>query len=154
MTDRTGARSRGPWLDLFESSMDVDIAEYDDEIVVMADLPGFERADIRVSIADETLAIHAKREQDFEGESQQDPALASEAPTDKGARKHGGDDTRTEGAYLHRERRHESVSRHIDLPHPVSEDDATATYRNGVLTVTLPLAIDRLPEKSHQIDIE
>ncbi|GAA0520967.1 HSP20 family protein [Halorubrum aquaticum] len=108
---------------------DVDVAEYDDEVVVMADLPGYDREDIDVRVDEGRLTIRAER--DTERES---------------------GDGETEHRYLRRERRHESVTRAIDLPAGVEPEGATATYRNGVLTVTLPSRRD--DEEGHRIDIE
>lgn len=94
----------------------VDVAERDDELVVTADLPGFEKDDIEVEVYEDTLTIEADR-----GE-------ASEERSGE-----GGDEPR----YHRRERRRTSVSRRLRLPAEVDEDGATATYTNGVLTVTL-----------------
>lgn len=102
----------------------VDVAAHDDEIVVTADLPGFDRDDIEVRVDGGRLVVAAER--DTERET---------------------DDRR----YLRRERRHESVARTIDLPERARADDATATYRNGVLTVTVPLVVT--DDAGHRIDI-
>ena len=112
---------------------DVDVAEYDDEFLVMADLPGYDREHIDVRAADGGLTISAERDETVrdEGES---------AETDA-------------GRYLRRERRHESITRSVDLPSSVIEAEASATYQNGVLTVTLP-KIDDERDGGHRIDIE
>ncbi|SHG44242.1 HSP20 family protein [Halobaculum gomorrense] len=111
------------------SGIDVDVAEYDDEIAVMADLPGFDKGDIDLTVRDGVLSICAERE------------ISSDA----------GDEA---GAYLRRERRAESMSRTITLPAEVSEDDASATYANGVLTVTLPkVHADDEADEAHRIDV-
>jgi HSP20 family protein len=110
----------------FGRGIDLDIAEYDDELVVMADLPGFDREDLDVSVSDGTLTIRA--EGDYEHDA--------------------GDDH-----YVHRERRHDSVSRSVRLPVEVHEDEASATYTNGVLTVTLPVVVEDV-ESGHRIDID
>jgi HSP20 family protein len=112
---------------------DVDIAEYDDELVVMADLPGYDREDIDVRAADGRLTITAERD-----EMVRDDGDAA------------GNDA---GRYLRRERRHESVTRTIDLPSSVVEAEADATYRHGVLTVTLPKVAEDT-DHGHRIDIE
>lgn len=111
------------------TGIDIDVAEYDDEIAVVADLPGFTKADIDLSVRDGVLTIGAERSMS----------------TDE------GDES---GSYLRRERRTESMRRSISLPTDVVEDDASATYSNGVLTVTLPkVTVESDDEDSHRIDV-
>ena len=94
-------------------SVSMDVAEQDDEYVVTADLPGYEKADIDLSISERTLRVGVDREE-------------------------SSDESDKEGTYIRRERRRQSVSRTITLPEEVEEDEASAAYNNGVLTVTLP----------------
>jgi len=101
------------------------VAEYDDEFVVMADLPGYDREDIDVRATEGRLTITAEHD-------------AASEDADR--------------RYLRRERRHESVTRSVDLPGPVV-DDASATYRHGVLTITLPKAADETTDDAHRIDV-
>jgi HSP20 family protein len=104
---------------------DIDVAEYDDEYVVMADLPGFDRDEIDVRALEDRLTIAAERAAEREDADRR---------------------------YLRRERRHESVTRTVDIPATARLDDATATYRHGVLTVTVPLdAVDA--DEGHRIDV-
>ncbi|QKG92162.1 Hsp20/alpha crystallin family protein [Halorubrum salinarum] len=104
---------------------DVDVAEYDDEFVVMADLPGFDREEIDVRASGDRLTITGERDTEREDADRR---------------------------YLRRERRHESVTRTIELPATAVLKDATGTYRNGVLTVTVPLdAVDA--DEGHRIDV-
>jgi HSP20 family protein len=113
----------GGWRTEMES-VSIDLADTDDEFVVTADLPGFERDDVDIRVTDHTLRIEADREEATEEH---------------------------EAEYLRRERRHESVRRSIRLPDEVDKDAVTATMKNGVLTVTLPrLAV----EEARSIDIE
>ncbi|WP_321170418.1 Hsp20/alpha crystallin family protein [Halobaculum litoreum] len=110
------------------SGIDIDLAEYDDEIVVVADLPGFDREHIDLTVRDDVLTIAAER------------VLES-------------DDADESGSYLRRERRAESLRRSVGLPAEVREDDASATYSNGVLTVTLPKTTVEEGSDSHRIDV-
>jgi len=107
----------------------VDVAETDDEVRVTADLPGFERDDIEVTVDETALTIAAEREEDVEETA-------------------GGD-----ARYHRRERRRRSVSRRIRLPADVEADAAEATHANGVLTVRLPKVA---PEEGggHTIEVE
>ncbi|WP_380680899.1 archaeal heat shock protein Hsp14 [Salinigranum sp. GCM10025319] len=111
----------------------VDVAETDDEIVVTADLPGFEREEITISLSGRDLTIEAEREEH-----------AEETDEDEGG----------EVRYVRRERSHRQLSRTVRLPAAVVEDSATAEYRNGVLTVTLPRETAETDDDSHTIDID
>lgn len=91
--------------------MAVDIEDRDDAFVVTADVPGFEKDEVEVTIADSTLRITAESELE---------------------------ETEEETNYVRRERRSRSVSRSVQLPGPVDDESISASYKNGVLTVTLP----------------
>ena len=106
--------------------MPVDLTDEDDAVVVTADLPGYEKDDILLSASDDLLTIRAEREATSEHDDE---------------------------AYVHRERHSQSARRTISLPATVDEGAASATYRNGVLTVTLP-KLDADEDDSHSIDIE
>ena len=109
-------------------AFDLDVTETDDEVVVTADLPGFDREEISVSVSDRTLTLRAEYDH------------SEEHADDEGA------------SYVHRERSHESVSRSISLPADVDADAARATYRNGVLTVSMP--VREAFDEGHRIEIE
>lgn len=106
----------------------VDVAEHEDEYVVTADLPGFDREEIDVSLVDRSLRIEA----DHQTTSETD------------------EETET-GTYIRKERRREATSRTVRLPGPVDEEAVSATYSNGVLTVTLPKTST---DAGHRIEIE
>jgi HSP20 family protein len=125
--DESGMRRRYDESGLGRSgSMAVDVATHDDSVVVTADLPGFSKEQIGLTVANGSLTIRAERETT---------------------------DEETTGEYVRRERRSSSFARTIGLPVEVDEDAATASYANGVLTVTLPtLSTD--VETGHRIDID
>lgn len=93
-------------------SMRVDLEDAGEELVMTADLPGFERDDIDVRVTGRTLRVTAEHE--------------AEETEDR------------EGEYFRRERHHASVSRSLTLPEPVERDEVSASFRNGVLTVRMP----------------
>jgi HSP20 family protein len=106
-----------------DSSVAVDVIDGDEEITVLADLPGFDDEAISVELRDETLTVGATPS----GEADATDANAGDvSDADDGER------------YHLRERRRGSVSRRIPLPAAVEPDAASATYDAGVLTVTLP----------------
>lgn len=102
--------------------VDVDVIEDADSITVLADLPGFEDDDIDVELREDALSIAATREEGREVEV----AGVDDDADDSDVRFH------------RRERRSRSVSRRIPIAEPVERDGASASYENGVLTVTLP----------------
>lgn len=116
----------------------VDVFEDDDAVTVRADLPGFDPDEVEVELNDETLSIAATREEDHEAEAS--------AEDDEGA-----PDDDTDVRYHRRERRRKSVSRRVQIPTAVERDGATASYDDGVLTVTLPKRSSE--DAGHSIDV-
>ncbi|KYH27205.1 small heat shock protein HSP16.5 [Halalkalicoccus paucihalophilus] len=105
--------------------MSIDLADRDEEFVVTADAPGFSKEEIDVRVTDRRLTIEANRDERSE---------------------------ESDEIYLRSERHSEALRRTIQLPEPVEEDGVSATYKNGVLTITLP---KREPETGGKsIDIE
>lgn len=99
----------------------VDVHETKDEFVLTLDMPGVTEKDINLSINGELLTIKGERR--FERE--------------------GG-----EGNTYHRlERLYGKFERSVQLPTMVQTDKVKATYRDGVLTVTLPKAEEVKPRE-------
>jgi HSP20 family protein len=110
----------------FGREMAIDIREDGDSLVAVVDLPGFEKEDIDLTVTEDVLTIEASR--------------TDSAETD-------------DDHYVHRERRSDTARRSIRLPAAIHADDASATYNNGVLSVTLPkLIVD--DEDARHIDVE
>lgn len=103
----------------------VDVRDHDDEVIVVADLPGIEREDISLSLlSPDTLEITSERKAEKE-ESE-------------------------EGFYV-RERMYGNMSRTVALPHDVTEKGTTATFKNGVLEIRLKKSPE---ERGKKIEIE
>lgn len=102
----------------------VDVSDHGDELVVVADLPGFDREEIDLTVEDGRLTIAASHDAESDDE---------------------------DATYVHRERARRAVRRTVSLPAEVDEDGASATYSNGVLTVTLPTVSG---SGGHRIDID
>ncbi len=101
----------------------VDVLEQGDNLVVKAELPGFDPNSIDVRCEGNLLTIRGEAKQENEGD---------------------------EGKYHVRERRQSSFTRVIPLPSDVDADKAKAEFENGVLTLTLPI---RESAKANQIKI-
>ena len=95
------------------SPVDVDVVDDGDEIVVVADLPGFNKEDISVKADAHRLLVEAEHQATTETED---------------------DD------FYRRERTRESLSRTVPLPVEVEAGEADASYDDGVLSVRLPKA--------------
>ena len=107
----------GDWHSLGGQSITIDLKDTGDAYELTADLPGYERDEIDISIADGRLTVEADRDEEVDEEAEEDSYR-----------------------YVRRERRHEHVSRSIRLPEPIDETAAVARYQNGILTVDLPKA--------------
>jgi HSP20 family protein len=88
----------------------VDVAETENEIEITAELPGMDEKDIDVSVAEGVLTIRGEKKSEVE---------------------------KQEKDYYLQERTFGSVERVIPLPDSVNLDSASATFKNGVLTVKL-----------------
>ena len=95
-------------------SVPVDVVDEGDAFVVHADLPGYDSEDIDVQLSEgRTLTISAEHSEESET---------------------------SDGRFVQRERRQQSLSRTVTLPEAVTESETSAAYDGGVLTVTLPKA--------------
>ena len=104
----------------------VDISETEKELHVSAELPGLEPNDINISIDHNTLTMSGEKRTEKE---------------DKGER------------YYQFERSYGSFHRSIPLPFEVDEDNVDATFKSGVLNITLPKSHEAL-EKGKQIKVK
>jgi len=100
------------FLDEFETrSFRVDVKETDKEYIVEADLPGCDKNNINVSYDDGILTIAASYEETAEEKDKN---------------------------YIRRERRRGNFSRSISIPEDVKTNEIKASFKDGVLKVTLP----------------
>lgn len=104
----------------------IDVHESKDDIVVKADLPGFRKEDLNVSIEDGTLVIQGEKKEENE-------------------RKGGKGAVRTERFYG-------AFRREIALPASVEEGRVKAVCRDGVLELRLPKREEAKP-KTVRIDV-
>ncbi|MCS7034274.1 MAG: Hsp20/alpha crystallin family protein [Phycisphaerae bacterium] len=115
--------------DVFESGVlapyAVDIREDADHIYVEAELPGFKKDEIDLTLENQTLTITAERKE----EKQQ---------------KGNGSDS---GEYLLKERRHTRFSRSFTLPPTVDEGKVDARLSDGILRITLNKREETKPRK-------
>lgn len=102
----------------------LDIEENNGNLIVKAELPGMKKDDIKVSVRDNILTISGERKQE----------------------------TETKDKTFHRiERCYGEFHRVITLPSEVDADKVKASYKDGILNITLPKPESAKPK---QIDVE
>ena len=97
-----------------------------DKLIVTAEVPGVEAKDIELNVVENSLTLSGKRNGQPEGKDVQ---------------------------YYRRERFCGEFARTITLAEKVEPDGATASFKNGVLTIELPKAKESKP-RSIQIKAE
>ena len=89
----------------------VDVQETEESVIITAELPGMDKEDIEVNVTTERIEITAQKKEESQEEKE-------------GYKSYG--------------RRYAGFFRSVPLPSMVKADDAKATYKNGVLEITLP----------------
>ena len=109
--------------------MKTDIKEHDDGYELVVDLPGFDKGDIKISILDGYLEIHAKTSKN-------------------------NDDSKR-GKYIRRERYEGDFRRSFYVGDDVTEDEIKASFKNGILSISIPKKLTTSEEKAKKyIDID
>lgn len=103
----------GTWPGMFRGLREptVDMHETEDEVIIEADVPGYDPKDLWVRVSADSVTLRGK--------------LDKEREEDK-------------NGYYIRERRSGSFQRTIRFPTPVQADKAVAKYRDGVLRIAAP----------------
>jgi len=98
----------------------VDIKETPKEYLVTAEVPGIDKKDIHIEIADNLLTLKGERK--FEAEQKDE-------------------------SYHQVERSYGSFTRSFSLPTKVKADAIEANFKDGLLTVRIPKAEEKVPKK-------
>jgi HSP20 family protein len=91
----------------------LDVSETKDAVMVKAEIPGMESKDIQLSLHDQFLTLKGEKKQEKEEKEEH---------------------------YYRSERSYGAFVRTVRLPATVDGSKVTATFKNGLLTVTLPKA--------------
>jgi HSP20 family protein len=103
----------------------VDLYETKDDLVLSMEVPGVRDKDVTVSITGDLLSVKGERRFEHDVKEQQ---------------------------FLHVERAYGKFERLVQLPIPVQADKVKASYRDGLLEITLPKTEDIKP-KEIKVDI-
>jgi len=91
-------------------SIRTDVKETDNEYIVEAELPGFDKKDIELDLTDDRLTITARQEESTDEENEN---------------------------YIRKERRYGEVCRSF-LVRGIDAEKVNADYKDGILRITLP----------------
>lgn len=109
----------------FEGHMPkVDVIDRDDEVVVRAEVPGVEKGDLDVSVSDNAVTIKGETKREEKEEK---------------------------GQYYRSEISRGTFVRTVTLPDYVDSEATKATFKDGVLEVTLP-KLEKTKRRSIKID--
>lgn len=101
----------------------VEVVDRDKEVRVIAELPGLEEDDLELRVEDNVLILRGEKRTEFDDAERQ-----------------------------YSERSYGRFERRLALPVEVDDERANATFRNGVLTVTLPKT-ERARQQTKRIPI-
>jgi HSP20 family protein len=104
----------------------LDLSETENDLVVKAEIPGIDPKEIDISLANEMLTIKGEKKQEKEEKEEN---------------------------YHLIERSYGSFVRTIPLPREVQGDKISASYKNGILKVTLPKS-EEAKKKEIKIKVE
>ena len=114
------------WPKKFPANPAVDVTETDKAFEITAELPGMDEKNVEVSVANDGLTIRGEKNEETE-EKKKD--------------------------YYVSERRYGSFERYFGLPEGVDPDKIEATFKNGILKVTLPKTAEA-QKTAKKIDIK
>ena len=98
----------------------LDVKETERGYEIRAAVPGFKPEEVEITFSDGILTVEAK---------------------------HSAESTRQEGGYLRREISQGNYRRSLQVPGDVKADDTSASFENGILTITLPRVPRPQPKK-------
>ena len=103
----------------------VEMFEREGQLVIRADLPGLNKDDVQVELRDDAIVIRGERQDERREERE---------------------------GFFSTERVYGTFYREIPLPQGVDPDEATATFRDGVLEITMP--IEESQSRGRRLEIQ
>jgi HSP20 family protein len=97
----------------------VQVVDKGETVVVKAEIPGLDKDDIELTVLGNTLTIAGEKK-----------LVSGEGLN-----------------YIRHERPHGRFQRLLDMPYSVERDNISASYKDGILTVTMPKAEEAKPKK-------
>lgn len=110
-----------------KNAMKTDVVDNGDHFTVKADLPGFDKKDIKIGMTNGVLTVSASHEENKDEKDEKS------------------------GKYLRRERRTASYERSFHVGKEVKPEEIDAKYENGVLTLNVPNKQATVEEKKDEV---
>ncbi len=110
------------------SIMKTDIKEKDGNYILEIDMPGYNKEDIKIELEKGYLTVTANKETTKEDENEK-------------------------AHYIHKERFYGTCSRSYYVGDNVTEEQISANFKNGILSITFPKDSDEKPETKKYIQI-
>ncbi|GAB4317181.1 MAG: Hsp20/alpha crystallin family protein [Methanobacteriaceae archaeon] len=105
----------------------VDLIEEDDQYIVRAELPGYDKEDVNIELNKDLLIINAEKKREKEEKSEN---------------------------YLHRERAYASCQRTINFPKEVDPSKVDGKMKNGVLELKIHMREPKPEERMVKVKIK
>lgn len=109
--------------------MKTDIKEKGDKYIIDIDLPGYDKENIDLEIEDGYLKVSAKVDKNI-------------------------DESDEEEKYIHQERFYGECSRSFYIGKNIKEEDIKASFKKGILTLTIPKEEQKKLEEKKKIQID
>jgi HSP20 family protein len=119
------ARTAEPSAHLFKAP--VDLYETDKEVIAKFDIPGVDKKDIDIRVAEDRLSVKVEKKSQKEEKSKD---------------------------YYFLERSYAGFYRSVPLPPYIKSDQAKAEYKDGVLTIKIPKDEEKLKSKEVKVNVE
>lgn len=110
-TNQPTESGEGEWLEEYEGQLAIDVYQTEDNIIIKAPIAGVSQEDLEISVSDEVVTVKGERRETLE--------IAREN-------------------YFTQECYWGTFSRSYVLPVAAEAEKATASLKNGVLTITIP----------------
>jgi HSP20 family protein len=104
---------------------DLEVIERNGKLLVRADLPGLAKEDVKVSVVDDVLTIQGERKKEIETKK---------------------DD------FYRTERMYGAFFRSLPLPEGIKTEQVQAIFKDGVLEITMPMAVTE--KKAKAVDVK
>ena len=118
----------------------VDVRETEHAYVFDMELPGMAKENVDISLKDKVLTINSRREEKLESADSDKKEKGNEVAKNDEKTREAGE------RWLIRERSSSEFTRSFHLPKDVDGENVSATFKNGMLSITVPRKPETQPK--------